>query len=137
MPDITITPTSVLRVSGPEGNGVAGEAITQGDVIYEDSSDSNKIKLTDADASEATANAKGIALNAAGTGQPITYAKDGAEVNVGGTVAVGTPYVVSGNAGKIAPASDLASSDYTTILGVGKTAANIVLNLQVSGVQVP
>jgi hypothetical protein len=92
--------------------------------------------LAQADA-EDSAVAVGIALNDAADGQPISYLVSGG-IDPGATVAVGTVYVVSANAaGGIAPVSDLASTEYVTILGVGVTTSRINVDIKQSGVAIP
>ena len=138
MPDISITPGSVLAYADVVPiDGIAGAAITAGQVVYLDTSVTpNTLLLADCDASATTATVAGIALTGASTGQPVKYAKSG-EITIGGTVTVGELYVLSGTAGGIAPEGDLASGDYVSFLGVGTTAARIRFNLLNSGVQVP
>ncbi len=95
--------------------GVAAATITAGEVVYKDASNSNY----------------GIALNHASLNQPLTVQKTGV-INFGATVAVGTVYVTSGAvAGNIAPTADLVSGWYSTIIGIGITAANILLDITV------
>ncbi len=137
MPDLSITAASVLAYADVSPReGTAGATITAGQVVYVDTSDSNKIKLADCDSSSSTAVVAGVALHGASSGQPIKYAPSG-EITIGATVTVGEIYVLSGTAGGIAPEADLASGDYVSILGVGTTAARIRFNINNSGVQVP
>lgn len=137
MADLTVTATGVLAASGAgKARGTAGGTITAGQPLYIDSSDSNKLKPCDADASAAAAACVGIALHGAASGQPIEYQQSG-DINPGATVTVGESYYVSDTAGGIKPAADLVSGDYVTFLGVGTTASNIKLGLLVSGVAVP
>lgn len=134
MADVSITVANVELVSGTPFSGIAGASITAGDAVYIDGTDSNKIKLADP-TDAATDAAVGIAVSNATTGSTVLYAKSGAVVDIGGTVAVGGVYVCSGaSAGGIAPEADLTSGDYVTILGVAITATNIKLNVFVSGV---
>lgn len=137
MADITITAANVVAGSNAViGYGTAGATITAGQTLYADSSDSDSLKLADADDTAAKATVVGIALHGASDGQPLQYIKTGT-ITIGGTVAVGTVYVQSGTAGGIAPVADLASGDYTTTLGIGKTASTIDVRIHNSGVQVP
>jgi hypothetical protein len=137
MADITITPGSVLAYADVvPRDGTAGATITAGQVVYIDTSDSNKLKLADCDSSATTATVAGIALTGGSTGQPIKWCSSG-EVTIGGTVTVGELYVLSGNAGGIAPEGDLASLDYVSFLGIGTTTGRIRFSILNSGVQVP
>lgn len=62
---------------------------------------------------------------------------DGQEIDVGGAVTVGEIYVVSATSGKISPKSDLVSTNWLTLLGIGKTATNIQLLVRPAGLQIP
>jgi hypothetical protein len=110
-------------VSGPVGNGTAGGTITAGMPLYKDTTDGNALKPGDASAAASAAFA-GIALNGAADGQPVAYAKPGATINWGATLAKGTLYVISATAGGVAPVADLASGEYITALAVGIGTAN-------------
>ena len=78
------------------------------------------------------------ALSAITAGQPVyvTVQTEG-EVDIGGTVTVGGVYVLSGTAGAIAPVADLATGDYTTVIGIGKTATNLKLGIFSPAVIIP
>lgn len=138
MSDITITAASVSKqgTTAAVETGTAGASITAGQAVYKDATD-NKFKL--ADSNSATAAARefyGIALHASADGQPLSVMTSG-DINIGATVAVGTIYVLSGTAGGIAPAADLASGMYTSVIGVAITTGRIRLGKLVSGVAVP
>jgi len=141
MADLSVTVAEVQKPTvGTVDVATAGATITAGQPIYLDANDSNKAKPAAA-TSIALANVKGIALHAALSGQPVEYQKDGT-FTVGATAApaVGTIYVLSGSAGGISPHTDAttpASSEYTTIIGVGATSSTIKLGILASGVAVP
>ena len=137
MADYVITVADVAAQTGATyGDGTAGASITQGDVIYIDADDSDKIKPADCTTSAATAAAKGVALNAAETGQPVRYAKAGSSIDFGTTFTIGAVIVLS-TSGAIAPVADLTTADYVTIVGYATTASLATLTLDASGVQVP
>ena len=136
MADITVTAANVI--SGTYAvfvHGTAGATITAGQVVYLDTS-ANTYKLCDVDLSAAAAVIAGIATHGASSGQPLKVQVAG-NINPGGTVGVGTVYVGSGNAGGIAPHSDMAQNDYAGIIGIGTTTSNIKLGILNSGVLVP
>ena len=135
--DIAVTAGSVLAASTATTSDVtAGATITAGQVVYLDASDSNKAKLA-ITTTAATANARGISLHGASSGQPLKIVVAG-NLNPGGTVVVGKVYIVSpNNAGGIAPITDTGAGQYVTILGIGTTATAIKLNFTISGVAVP
>lgn len=139
MADITVTAANVAPGSDAFINKDYnfGATVTQGQSVYLDTSTTPPTwKLADADSTATTAAAKGMSLNAGSSGQPAAVQISGG-YNPGGTVAVGTIYVVSGTAGGICPSSDLASGDWVTIVGIGTTTSNIQLLFLASGVQVP
>lgn len=91
----------------------AGATLAAGQMVYRDASDSNKIKLADANGTSAVADAHGLAAAAASTGQPVIILRKGT-FTVGATVAVGTRYVLSATAGGVCPEADLVTNDYVT-----------------------
>lgn len=137
MADITITAGNVLKGTGAKTRAVRyGGTITAGMAVYEDTSDSSDCKAADCDASSTTAAVAGIALNGGADGQPGEILTEG-PITIGGTAVVGTIYVLSGNAGGIAPSTDLAQNDYVSVIGVGISATQIYVKINNSGVQVP
>jgi hypothetical protein len=133
MADLTITAANV-KASSDSGTKLVqyGEAVDQGEAVYLKASD-GKYWLADNGASD-TAAAKGIALtpNAADGYGIIQLTGD---MDLGATLTVGTIYVVSATAGKIAPEADIGTTEYVTILGTAKTAALIQLGIKATGVQ--
>lgn len=124
MADITITAGNVLRVSGDVVRGTSGATITAGHALYYDSA-AGTYKLCDNDNASSTVRTFfGIALNGASSGQPVDIQINGV-INIGATVGVGTVYTTSATAGGIAPSSDLSAGEYTHIIGVAITTANI------------
>lgn len=115
--------------------GTAGETVSAGQPVYLKASDSRYWKA-DANASAEASSAVAIMLHGADAGQPIK-AQSGGQITIGGTVAVGTTYIVSATAGGIAPISDLASGSYNVILGTAITTGIILMNVFNSGVQKP
>lgn len=143
MADLTITAASVKMTNGAGGSGTtplpstgtAGEAIAAGDSVYRKSSDL-KMWKADANLSAEGAGAIGIALNAAGVDQPVTFfAEQGGDINLGATLVAGETYIVSVNAGKICPVGDLASGSWLTYLGYATSTSNLRLNIKATGVQ--
>jgi len=115
-----LSPTGVKLVSGPTGWLTAGEAITEGECLYENSAD-GKAWLAIATSLNA-AEAIGIALAAAAADQPIQYAKPGAIVDMGAGTQ-GLVYFVGGTAGAISPHTDPttpASTEYSTIATIAR-----------------
>lgn len=134
MADLSITAASVTLTSGSTQSGTAGASITAGQALYVDTSDSNKLKLADANDTAAKAVVAGIALHAAASGQPIKYATADAVINPGATCTVGEIYVVSTTAGGIAPVADYTTGQYLGLIGYATAAGALKLICQTSGV---
>lgn len=134
MADISITATGVTKGAGAvTERGTAGATLTAGMAVYKDAA-TGTYKIAHCETSAATAVVAGLALNGASSGQPVEVQTQGIIALNGLTV--GTIYVLSAS-GAIAPAADLASGDYVTVIGVGATSANLDLGINDSGVQVP
>lgn len=132
MADLTITAANVEKVSGRTETEIAGVAITAGQAVRVDITDSNKVKLADADTiTEHTL--KGVALCDAATDQPVTFLVDGV-MDVGATLVVNEVYIVSAAAGGIAPIGDLASGDFLGIVGFATATNRLTLHVASSGV---
>ena len=132
MADLSITAANVVgggsRTQYKTAN--AGATITQGMPVY-------KIAATGliapaANTSAATAYVVGIAVNAALSGQPVTYQTAG-PITIGATVAPGQLYVVSA-AGAISAVNDHTTGDYMTYLGAGVSTTVIDISIHASGV---
>lgn len=133
MADITVTAANVRPFSGATIKEVtAGAAVTAGQIVYKDTTDSNEHKAADA-AAAASATIAGMAMTNAGDGEPLLIATGG-YVNPGGTVGVGVVYTCSSNAGGIAPNADLTSGNYVSTFGIGITASKIWLTIHNSGI---
>lgn len=134
MTDISITAASVLPGSNAKvTHGVAGASVTAGQVVYYDDT-TGKWKLADTDsATAAVRNGKGIALNAAGDGQPLAVQTDG-DITIGATILAGVAYYLSGTPGGICPIADVAAGDYPLIVGIGKTTSAMTLAFLYPGV---
>jgi hypothetical protein len=139
MADLSITAAEVLpgsdavKISGYN----FGATVTQGKVVYLDSSDNNDAKL--ADASDASLDAAyGIALNAGGDGQPAVI-QTGGSITLGASasLSVGKVYVLSDTAGGIMPIDDAVAAGtlYCTVLGVATSASVLKMGIIVSGVE--
>lgn len=135
MADLTITASQVLPGSDSTSQfaqGTAGASITAGQVLYYDSTAAT-YKLADNNDTQATSVVAGIALHAAGTGQPIRLQTAGPiTLGAGAAPAVGSVYVLSATAGGIAPVADLATGNRTTILGVGGASNTVTLRINSS-----
>lgn len=132
MSDVAITAASVKKGSSANySSGTAGETITAGMPVYKKASDS-KIYKAKANGTTEEADVIGIALNGASVDQPISWNVEDDDFTVGGTVAAGAVYVLSGAAyGGIAPVADITSGWYGQVLLVGKGSSKA--SLRISG----
>lgn len=121
MANLVITAASVVADSTATLEvGTAGATITAGQVVYVDTT-TKTYKLADCDsATLAVRTARGIALEGASAGQPLTIIRAG-DVTIGATIAAGVAYYLSPTAGGICPIADLSSGDYPVVLGMGKS----------------
>jgi predicted transcriptional regulator len=136
MADLSQTAANVklMSASSRVATGQAGEGITQGQPIYQLTSD-GKWYRCDANDGQAKAECRAIALTPASTNGFIAFALPGADIDVGATLVIGQTYIVSVNVGAIAPISDLATSSWVTPLGVAVAATTLRFNPQPSGIQ--
>jgi hypothetical protein len=137
MADLTVTAASVLWTSGTKTPGVAGATVTAGQPVYLDSV-TTTLKLAQCDGTAAEADAVGIALHAAGTGQPLVYAAQGAVINIGATTAKTTTYMVSATAGGVAPQADIITGGFRIVrLGYATaTDGSFVVDIKNTGATV-
>jgi hypothetical protein len=134
MADLSVTAASVLAGAGrsPE-YGVAGAAITAGQVVYRDSAD-NKFKLADSNSATAAVRSPyGIALHAAAANQPLAVHRRG-PITIGATMTAGGIYALSETPGGIQPAADLATGEYPTVIGIATSTSVLDVDIQESGV---
>lgn len=112
--------TSAIYLDSRYPNPIAGEAITAGALVYVDTADSNKVKLSDADSGTAAVrDVDGIAVNNAASGQRVDVVVYDPDLTLGGTTANGTIYVLSATAGGIAPSADITTGWYVAVIGLG------------------
>jgi hypothetical protein len=134
MADITITAASVAKVSGGTYEGIAGATITAGQACYLDAADSNKIKLARSDTTAEAAAVRGIALHGSLANQPIVLQTSGV-IAIGATVVLGGFYALSDTPGGICPTADVGASEFSTLIGIANTVAQLTLNFLISGVE--
>lgn len=132
MADLTITAASVLAdAAANTRQGVAGAALTAGQVVYLDSA-TGSYKLADSNGAAALRSPVGIALNGAAPGQPVLIALSG-PVTIGATMTAGVAYYLSDTPGGICPVADVGSGEYSTILGIATSTTVLNLKIQESG----
>lgn len=135
MADLTITAANVVAGSNARTvHGVAGVAITAGQVVYLDSATTGKWQLADNNAASAAARQPhGIALNNASLNQPIAVQTDG-PITIGATLTAGVAYYLSDTPGGICPVADLSTGEYPTVLGMATSTTVLDVDIQSSGV---
>lgn len=132
MTALSITAAQVLpAANSPTAQGIAGEAVTQGQAVYLSAGGKWLKAQCDGTAVEAGSEGYGIALNAAGAdGQPLTVSLPGATVTLGAGAApsAGVVYYVGATAGALNPVADLSSSNkiLPICIGVGSNKVKIL-----------
>lgn len=130
--DIAVTANNVAWVSGDKETMLLGATVTAGQLVYKDTSDSDKAKLVDADSATAAAHSiYGVALGGGVSGQYIVVQTNG-YITIGGTTAVGIIYCASATAGGILIGSP-GTLLYTSIFGIGYSVTQIRINIFNSG----
>ena len=133
MTDLSITAANVVRGTNAKiEHGQAGAAITAGQVVYRDTAD-GEYKLADTNSGTAAVRSpRGIALNNASDGQPMTIIREG-DVTIGASITAGVAYYLSATPGGIAPVADLATGAYPVVLGIAKSATVLAVKINESG----
>lgn len=136
MAAIAITAASVLASSAAviRKEYTAGATITAGQVVYLNTS--NQWVLADSDAA-ATGNGitdlRGIALNGAASGQPLSVCVSDTDFTPGGTLTNGLAVYLFTTAGAISQADIPSTGAYPVCLGVAKSTTKMNLNPTASG----
>ena len=135
MAAISITAANVLKSStGQVSVGTSGATITAGQSVYIDTSDSNKIKLADANGTAPANTFAGIALNAASSGQPVSYCTtDNAGFTIGATVVAGDTIWLSQTPGGLTKTIGDLSGGIAIVVGVMLTTTTMNLTPVVGG----
>lgn len=125
----TINTTFVLKK--------CGAALAIAVPVYEDAASNSDIKAADANASAATAEARGITITSGANAGYALVATGGSIVLVGTTMTVGQTYCVGATASEIVPISDLTTLDRVTYLGTASTSTQLDLLIKATGVTKP
>lgn len=127
MAAISVTASSVAPGSGcTTTTGTAGATITAGQCVYVDAS--NLIQLVDVDASDIASTIAGVSLNAATSGQPVTYATGG-HVTFNAVLVKSKAYVAGATAGEINPIADHTTAWRMSLLGIAKSTTSLLLTI--------
>lgn len=126
--DVTITAANVVPGANATFRfGTAAVAIAAGQLVYLDTT-TNTWRLTDANASDTAADVDGIAVVTTAAGGPLTVVTRDDDLTLGGTTARGTIYISSANAGGIAPAADLTTGWFLSVVAIGKSTTKVVFD---------
>ena len=138
MADYSVTAASLQASSGAERQTQynAGATLAIGDSVYLGAS--NTWIQTDANAASTgngVADLRGIVESAGNSGQRISVITKDPALVLGATLVKGAVVVLSANAGKFAPSSDLAAGWYRVVAGVAAstTVVNFNPNVLASG----
>lgn len=138
MADLSITGANVgVAASATKVTVIeASEAITRGQAVYRDGTNSNKAKKAVNTASASTA-VYGIAISeSAADGDFIAVATSGTIIS-GGSMTKGQLYYLSSTAGALMPYGDLTSSDYINGVYRATSTTEAVLIFENKGIQAP
>lgn len=134
MADVVITASAIIAGAGAsiDRNYNAGEAITQGKVVYLQDS-TKKLFLADSNAPTPPEIRRpyGIALNASSPDQPLAVLRGG-PLTMSGLTA-NTAYYLSDTPGGICPEADVGTLETQVFLGLATSATNMNVNIQVGG----
>jgi hypothetical protein len=132
MTDISITAANVLPGAGASlETGTAGEALTAGQAVYKKAADKKWYKADCNSATAAVRVASAIVCTGSAAGQPVVVQKGG-PITIGGTVANGIVYYLSGTPGGIRPVADNTTGDYPQAIGMGNSSTVVELNFGLS-----
>lgn len=135
MAALTITATSVVPGSNVNKTLVQfGEAVTQGQLVYQKSTDGKYYKCqADGTAEESGSGVNlGVALSNCAASQWGGIQTQGT-ITIGATCVVGTTYYAHTTAGSIGEYGDLSTGHYITVVGRATTTGIIKLELAADG----
>lgn len=137
MADLVQTRVDVKAFEPPAEDWVqGGGVIPQGSPVYHDETD-DRYKLADANDTLIKAAAKGIAITPCSAADGyFMIAKDGSVIDLGADLEIGKAYIVSNNAGGIAPFDDAAVGWFLTILGFAETLRRFRVKISSSPVAI-
>lgn len=125
---LSVTTTGVTNQALQLGVAAAGVTIVAGNMVYLVDAAAQTFGLADANVSGAKVPA-GMAQCGASPGQPFLYQSRGT-INPGGTMTVGVPIYLSPTAGGITETyADIASGEWSVIIGQALTATSLNLDL--------
>jgi hypothetical protein len=134
MADLSITAANCVKFANAvEEQGYAGETITAGQPCYRDASTGLYMKSDSNSATVAARSIRGIAMNSASLGQPLSIQKSG-DITLGATLVANTAYYLSDTAGGICPLADVGAGEYTSLVGIAISTSVLRLAFVYTGV---
>lgn len=134
MADVVITASAIIAGAGAtvDRSLNAGEAITQGKVVYK-SVPGGKLFLADSNGATPPEIRRpyGISLNSASPDQPLAVLRAG-PLTMSGLTA-NTAYYLSDTPGGICPEADVGTLETQVFLGLATSTTNLNVNMQVGG----
>lgn len=112
-----------------------GDTISPGQPLYRQADGEHS--RSDADASALTKAVVGIAMTPGIDGGQGVMVDEGNIILVGATMTVGVTYFAGPSLGEIVPYADLSTGDYVVRIGTAKSATEMILSIEDTGVQVP
>lgn len=136
MADLVLTSANVISsLATAAKRGIAGSTIVAGNILYKDTGDSNKLKLSDANGADPANGFEGVALCGADVGQPVLYISADPDFTPGITALAGDVIYVSDTPGAMTKTlGDLAVGATSILLGIMKTTTTMNLAPAVGGV---
>lgn len=135
--DLILTPASISADTlSPISTVKAGEVLTEGDVVYFDTTDS-KYKKADATDPVKTM-ASGIVISGCSAADQFVVVATikNLTLTINAVATVNGIYVVSSTPGLMMLESDLVSTDYLSIVGVATSTSTLFINIWNTGYQI-
>lgn len=132
MAALTFTAASVLLTGASPSPEIAGGTVARGNLVRKNAS--NQVVAASND-SATNADAYGVALADAASGQPVHVARladGGTLAGVASNCAAGKP-LFAGTSGAINPVDDIAGTEFITVVGVGVSTSAFKLGKIASG----
>jgi len=134
MVDLVIVATNVKAgADATKENGIAGEAIVAGDLVYKGLG--GKYFKADNDSVTAGANQiRGFALNSApAIDQPLTVQTNG-DITLGAVLIAGATYFLSNGPGKLCPDADVGAGEKVNLVGTARSTSVLTIDPSFPGV---
>jgi hypothetical protein len=129
MANLTITAANIIS-TGTRGEYTAGGTVTRGMAVRRNTSGLVVEALSD---TAANATVLGVALNDAGANQPVTVHTEG-PLAFGAILTAGHPYFLGTASGTIKPVSDIAGTEFSSLIGVATSTSSMYVKPINSGV---